>query len=94
MAPRDTYVWWSTATQRFLRMPRHTRWLQPAAGDKVLLEGSLNASDWGTLGSTSGYPSTAATVDASTNEAPVQFVRLNGVALSTGVAYQGVICAG
>lgn len=47
------------------------------AGDKVLLQGSLDGTNWTTIGSTAGYTSTSAAVTKSTNSTPVQFVRLN-----------------
>jgi hypothetical protein len=48
-----------------------------ATGGKVLLQGSLDGSNFTTLGSTAGYTSTSAAVTRSTNSTPVQFVRLS-----------------
>lgn len=44
---------------------------------KVLLQGSLDGTNYVTLGSTAGYTSTGKTVVKSTNSTPVQYVRLN-----------------
>ena len=65
------------------------------AASKILLEGSLDGTNWVTLGSTSGYTSTAKVVLLSTNTRPVQFVRLRATTLTTGasrsvVGYIGV----
>lgn len=65
------------------------------AGSKILLEGSLDGTNWVTLGSTVGYTSTAKVVLTSTNDKPLQFVRLKALTLTTGasrsvVGYIGV----
>jgi len=58
----------------------------------VELEGSLNDSDWDTLGSTALYASTAGVIVAVSNTKPVAFVRLNTVSIaSTGKSLAGYI---
>jgi hypothetical protein len=55
------------------------------AASKVVLQGSLDGTNWTNLGSTAGYASTAAPV-VEVSAPPVQHVRLYGVTVTTGAA--------